>query len=51
VRSIEACDVDIRKELYGSIVLSGGTSVMTGMPERLSKDVTTGLPPVRPSGL
>ena len=31
------CDVDIRKDLYGNIVLSGGTTCFPGLPERMAK--------------
>jgi actin-related protein len=30
--SIMKCDVDIRKDLYGNIVLSGGTTMYPGTP-------------------
>jgi actin len=39
-QSIMKCDVDIRKELYGNIVLSGGTTMFEGVAERLSKEIT-----------
>ena len=32
-------DIDIRKELYYNIVLSGGTSMFKGLPERLTKEI------------
>ena len=32
-------DVDIRKDLYANIVLSGGTTMYQGIAERLTKDV------------
>jgi len=38
--SIMKCDVDIRKDLYGNIVLSGGTSMFPGMADRMSKEIT-----------
>jgi actin beta/gamma 1 len=38
--SIKICDVDIRKDLYGNIVLSGGTTMYTGLPERMQKEIT-----------
>jgi actin-related protein len=34
------CDVDIRKELYGNVVLSGGTTMYPGISERLHKELT-----------
>ena len=33
------CDVDIRKDLYGNIVLSGGTSMYPGINTRLEKEM------------
>ena len=38
-QSILKCDVDIRKDLYNNIVLSGGTTMFPGFPERLSKEL------------
>merc|ERR1712170_343339 len=39
--SIMKCDVDIRKDLYGNIVLSGGTTMFTGIAERMTKEIQT----------
>tara|TARA_R110002050_G_scaffold277213_1_gene422797 strand:- start:134 stop:1255 length:1122 start_codon:yes stop_codon:yes gene_type:complete len=39
-KSIMKCDVDIRKELYSNIVLSGGSSMFSGIVERLQKELT-----------
>lgn len=33
------CDVDIRKDLYGNIVLAGGSTMFKGLKERLKKEV------------
>ena len=33
-QSIMKCDVDIRKDLYANIVLSGGTTMFPGIGER-----------------
>ncbi|KAF7684611.1 actin [Astathelohania contejeani] len=38
--SIMKCDVDIRRELYGNIVLSGGTTMYDGLSDRLTKEVS-----------
>jgi actin-related protein len=43
--SIMKCDVDIRKELYNNVVLSGGTTMFTGIAERLHKELTALAPP------
>merc|ERR1711971_473541 len=37
--SIMKCDVDIRKDLYGNIVMSGGTTMYNGIPERVQQEV------------
>jgi len=37
--SIMKCDVDIRRDLYKNIVMSGGTTMFTGIPERLEKEM------------
>merc|ERR1711968_336330 len=39
-QSIMACDVDIRKDLYGNIVLSGGTSMYSGLADRMQKEIS-----------
>ena len=38
--SINKCDIDVRKDLYANVVLSGGTTMFTGLPERLQKELT-----------
>jgi len=43
--SILKCDVDIRKDLYANIVLSGGSTMFKGIQERMEKDVTALAPP------
>jgi len=40
-QSIMKCDVDIRKDLYSNIVLSGGTTMFTGIGERMTKEITS----------
>mmetsp|Transcript_19191 Transcript_19191/g.28325 ORF Transcript_19191/g.28325 Transcript_19191/m.28325 type:complete len:377 (-) Transcript_19191:118-1248(-) len=42
--TIMKCDVDIRKDLYGNIVLSGGTTMFPGIGDRMTKELT-GLAP------
>ena len=37
--SLEKCDNDVKKEMYSSIVLSGGTSMFPGLPKRMEKEV------------
>ncbi|GBG80456.1 hypothetical protein CBR_g30919 [Chara braunii] len=43
--SIMKCDVDIRRELYSNIVLSGGSTMFPGISDRMSKEVSTMAPP------
>jgi len=43
--SIMKCDVDIRKDLYANIVLSGGSTMYAGIQERVEKEVTALAPP------
>jgi len=38
--SIQKCDVDIRRDLYTNIVLSGGTTMFPGIDKRLNKEIT-----------
>ena len=37
--TIMKCDVDIRKDLYANIVLSGGTTMYDGIADRLTKQM------------
>ena len=38
--TIMKCDVDIRKDLYANIVLSGGTTMYPGIADRMQKEIT-----------
>ncbi|KAL9172187.1 hypothetical protein ABFS82_03G028700 [Erythranthe guttata] len=42
--SIMKCDVDKRKDLYENVVLSGGSTMFSGIADRLDKEIT-GLAP------
>ena len=42
--SVMACDIDIRKELFQNVILSGGTSMFPGLPERLQSELTALVP-------
>lgn len=33
------CDIDVRKELFGHIVMSGGTTMYPGIAQRLEKEI------------
>ncbi len=35
------CDVDIRKDLYANIVLSGGSTMYPGIADRMEKEITS----------
>eukprot|EP00483_Globobulimina_turgida_P002290 UN02292 len=37
--SILKCDIDIRRDLYGNIVMSGGTTMYQGIAERVQKEI------------
>jgi len=39
--SINKCDIDVRKDLYSNVVLSGGTTMYEGLPDRMTKELTT----------
>jgi len=38
-KSIMKCDVDIRRDLYANVVLSGGTTMFQGIGERMTKEL------------
>ena len=38
-QSIMKCDLDVRKDLYANIVLSGGSTMFPGTTERVSKEL------------
>ena len=38
--SIMKCDVDIRKDLYGNTVLSGGSTMFPGIADRMQRELT-----------
>ncbi|EFC35479.1 hypothetical protein NAEGRDRAFT_54894 [Naegleria gruberi] len=42
--SIGKCDIDIRKDLYANVVLSGGTTMFEGIAERMNKELTAMAP-------
>jgi len=39
--SIQACDIDIRRELYQNTVLSGGSTMFPGIEQRLTNEMKT----------
>lgn len=38
--SIMKCDVDVRRDLFANVVLSGGTTMFPGLPDRIQKEIT-----------
>jgi len=38
--SIMKMDIDLRKDLYGNIIISGGTTMLPGFADRLQKDIS-----------
>ena len=38
--SIMNCDIDVRKDLYANIVMSGGSTMFEGIAERMEKEIT-----------
>ncbi|KAF7968320.1 hypothetical protein HWV62_30971 [Athelia sp. TMB] len=45
--SILKCDIDIRRDLYGNVVMSGGTTMFPGIADRMQKEITA----LAPSGM
>lgn len=39
-QSIMSCDTDVHENMFGNIVVSGGSSMFKGFPERIEKEVT-----------
>jgi len=44
-KTIQECDLDIRKDLYENVVISGGTTMFEGLAERLEKEIQDKAPP------
>ncbi|KAK4535788.1 hypothetical protein CDCA_CDCA06G1813 [Cyanidium caldarium] len=42
--AVQKCDMDLRRSLYGNVVVSGGTSMLSGMPERLRMELQKRVP-------
>ncbi|KAJ2774793.1 hypothetical protein IWQ57_000667 [Coemansia nantahalensis] len=42
--SIMMCDADVRDELYGNIVLAGGSTMFRGIADRMQKEMTALVP-------
>lgn len=39
-QSISKCDIDLQKDLYSNIVLSGGSTMFPGISDRITKEMT-----------
>ena len=39
-KSIQLCDVDIRKDLYNNVIMSGGSTMFEGIADRMEKELT-----------
>ena len=44
VNSIKKCNAAIWKELFGNVVLSGGTTMLSGVADRVYKDISNCAP-------
>ncbi|XP_065896271.1 actin, cytoskeletal 3-like [Dysidea avara] len=45
IKSVKKCSEDIQSSLFGSIILSGGSSLFPGLAERLQSEITDLAPP------
>lgn len=41
---VQKCDIDVRRDLYENIILSGGTTMFPGISERLTKEISAMAP-------
>ena len=44
--AVLGCETDVRRDLFGNVVLSGGGSCFEGMPVRMERELTYVAPPV-----
>ncbi|KAH3777892.1 actin-87E-like [Dreissena polymorpha] len=42
--SVRKCDIDIRKDLWNNVVMSGGSTMFTGMADRMKKELDNLVP-------
>ena len=40
MKSIMKCDIDLRKDLFGNIYLSGGSTLFPGFPQRIFEEIS-----------
>jgi len=50
-KSIVACDIDVRADLEKNIIVSGGSTMFRGFPERLEAEVAKLVPPTMSLGI
>ena len=43
--SVGMCDIDIRPSLYGSVIVTGGNTLISGFTDRLTRDLQAKTPP------
>lgn len=43
-QTVQKCPLDVRREMWQSIYLSGGTTLIDGFPERLQKELQKAVP-------
>lgn len=43
--SVGMCDIDLRPALYGTVIVTGGNTLITGFSDRLQHDLATRTPP------
>ncbi|UYV65742.1 ACTL6A [Cordylochernes scorpioides] len=43
--SLGMCDIDVRPSLYGSVIVTGGNTLLQGFTDRLNRDLSAKTPP------
>lgn len=43
--SVGMCDIDVRPSLYGSVIVTGGNTLIQGFTDRLNRDLSAKTPP------
>ena len=44
--SVGMCEIDIRPQLYGNLIVTGGNTLLQGFNDRLNKELSGKTPPV-----
>jgi len=50
VNAVRKCDIDVRRDLYENVVLSGGTTMYPGLDARLQREIEARVPHAAASG-